>query len=110
MSAPPPKPSKHPRASMYDYHECRDYLQARDGYDERDYAGKYPDHPDAPYQDFWHFVVDCADIHNPCDFVMDETWRAGAEPWQVEILDKYLTTFGEPDADGALAIPFSVWW
>ena len=110
MSPIPSKPTKHARWA-YDYAECRDYLQARDGYDERDVAGHFAGHPEAPYQDFWHFV--CAQVpglSNPSEFVMDDSWAEDAEPWQQEILEKYLEVFGETDAQGNHCIPFSVSW
>jgi hypothetical protein len=34
------KPKKH-TIEYYDYHECRDYLQEKYGYNERDYAGRH---------------------------------------------------------------------
>lgn len=37
------KPKKVNRAAIYDYHECRDYLQKKYGYNERDYS-KHHDH------------------------------------------------------------------
>jgi hypothetical protein len=105
------KPIKRHHLFAYDYHECSTYLQARDGYDERDYAGTFQGHPDAPYQDFWHFVLDKdCEIRNHSVFVMYESWRKEAEPWQQEILLKYLETFGERDDDGERFIEFYVWW
>lgn len=52
----------------YDYNKCRNYLEKKYNYDERDYAGKYKNryHEDKPYLDFWHWVCDNFDIHNGC--------------------------------------------
>lgn len=106
------KPIKRHHIYAYDYTECSNYLQARDGYDERDYLGKFHGHPDAPYYDFWHWVLDKApDIHSGSTFTMCESWGKHAEPWQQEILAKYLETFGEADtANGERYIDFYVWW
>lgn len=104
------KPTKRHHVDAYDYHECRDYLQARDGYEERDYAGKYQGHPEAPYQDFWHFVLDKEEITNGGSFTMCEWWKKEAEPWEQDILLKYLDTFGERGEDGDRTIDFYVGW
>ena len=112
-SAALPKPEKRWHVYAYAYHECRDYLQARDGYDERDYAGTFRGHPQAPYQDFWHFVLEQAPhlcSEGAC-FTMDDSWTVDVEPWQRAIVLKYLETFGQADSsDGARYIDFYVWW
>ena len=96
--------------TAYDYHECRDYLQRIHGYDERDYLGTFKGNDDAPYQDFWHFVLDQnGSIHNDCFFTMHEEWADGAEPWQKQILTYYLDAFGE-GKKGERSIYFHVWW
>ena len=90
------KPIKRHHVFAYDYDECRKYLETRDGYDEHDYAGTFAGHPEAPYQNFWHFVTDkVPDIQNDSCFVMEEAWKEDAELWQQEILMKYLEAFGE---------------
>lgn len=105
------KPVKKCHIYAYDYRECRDYLQARDGYDERDYASKFQGDAGPPYQDFWHFVLDKdPEIHNGCEVVMDESWAEGAEPWQQEILRKYLDAFGETGLLGERVVNVYVWW
>lgn len=93
------KPPLH-QHRYYHYGECRDYLQARDGYDETDYAGKWtgPTPGARPYRNFWHFVLDHEPgLSNDSFFTMCEWWGHDAEPWQQEILDKYLSTFGTTD-------------
>lgn len=105
-----PTPQTH---TAYDYHACRNYLQAQGGYDERDYAGKWlaPDPAQVPYQDFWHFVCDKGDVRNDSFFTMSSAWAEGAEPWQQEILHKYLDAFGTTDPHtGEQTIDFFVSW
>jgi len=105
------KPTKRWHVYAYDYSECRDYLQARDGYVETDYAGRFHGNEDAPYQNFFHFVLDTnPDIRNGSTFLMHEGWKENAVQWQVDILMKYLTTFGERDVHGALSVEFYVTW
>lgn len=99
--------------TAYDYNACRAYLQARDGYDERDYAGRFSTGDRTrPYQDFWHFLCDRApELHNGSFLTLCEWWKEGAEPWQQEILDKYLTTFGVRDpATGERCVTLYVSW
>jgi lipoprotein NlpI len=104
------KPVKQCYVFAYGYHACRDYLQARDGYNERDVAGHWGDHS-KPYHDFWHFICDKAvELHNGGTFVMDETWKEGAEAWQAALVDKYLEAFGEVDEDGIRTAEFYVAW
>jgi hypothetical protein len=106
------KPTKRHHIYAYDYSECRNYLQARDGYSEHDYAGKYDGHAEAPYQNFWHWVLERdGDIHNGSTFTMRESWGEYADPWQKEILVKYLDTFSDIDpVSGERSIEFYVWW
>lgn len=108
------KPTKHGK-EYYDYHECRDYLQEKYRFNARDYAGKYRDigltDDSIPYQDFWHFVVECGEVTNGKLFVMSEMWLEWAkEDWQKWILERYLSEFGEPDGSGGRRIQFHVWW
>ena len=109
------KPEQKTRVA-YHYNECRDWLQEQYGYDERDYAGKWSWATGAakmdesrPYQDFWHFVCDIADVHNGCYIVMDEGWLEDAEPWQAEIVNRYLEHFGRV-VDGVRLAEFWVEW
>lgn len=97
--------------TYYDYDECRQYLEKKYGYDERDYAGRFTGRGNerAPYQDFWHFVVEKGSAHNDALMVMSEWWKEGAEPWQAEILERYLSEFGEGDP-GDRSIEFWVSW
>lgn len=102
------RPVKHTH-EYYDYHECRDYLESKHDYNERDYAG-WLDDKSLPYQDFWHFVCDMGDISNDSPFTMCEWWGGeGAADWQVDILDHYLDEFGEGEP-GERMIEFYVSW
>lgn len=60
------KPEKKHRAPIYDYNQCRSYLEAKYGYDERQYGREYQvldnglkacTNPEQEYQDFWWWVV-----------------------------------------------------
>jgi hypothetical protein len=91
MNKPTPKTK-----TAYSYTECRDYLQEKYGYKERDYAGKFKhrDMDDIPYQDFWHWVVGNYQIHNGCYVtftkeVLDEI----QEDWVKTIYSYYLHEF-----------------
>jgi len=98
----------------YDYNECRNYLEEKYGYDERDYANKLTargigskaDDDSVPYQDFWHYICDCTDIYNGCDFTMYSDWMDDAEDWQKEILQHYFDEFGDENGE----IEFNVLW
>lgn len=49
---------------------------------------------DRPYQDFWHWLIDNADVRRGGTLELDEEMGEGAEPWQKEILGLYLKEFG----------------
>lgn len=103
------KPGKTAR-SAYDYHDARNFLQARDGYDERNHAGRrFTGEPnDPPYRDFWHYIVERYEIHNGCYITLRADFEA--KPWQQEIIGKYLDTFGESDDSGEVCAEFWVEW
>lgn len=48
-----------------------------------------------PYQDFWHWLTDVADIHRGGTVELYPEMGRGAEPWQKEILGLYLKEFGK---------------
>jgi hypothetical protein len=79
----------------YDYNECRDYLQKKYGYDERNY-GKKAKNKFGHGKDFWgSFVILMApNIENGSYFQMSNEWLIGSEDWQKEILEHYLSEFG----------------
>jgi len=105
-----PKPKVVQRVS-FDYNECRDYLQEKFGYNERDFAGKFSrdGNTDAPYQDFWHFVIECDDsISDGCYFTMDRDWVEDFEKddFRSIILNRYVDEFG----GGSDSVQFWVEW
>jgi hypothetical protein len=107
VDKPKPKTMKY-----WDYSECRNYVELKYGFTERDYAGRFTpkSNPEAPYQDFWHFVVDRAPIRtNGQFFTMHDEWKDGAEPWQQEIIEKYLIEFGK-EVDGQREAEFYAGW
>jgi len=93
------KPTKHSRPARYDYIECRDYLQAKHGYDERNYAeGK----------DFWHWVCKNYEIRNDCNITFTEGKLSEIEEeWVKTIYKYYIDEFGEGDPKIA---SFHCWW
>ena len=98
--------------TAYDYHECRDYLQKKYKYNERDYAKKFVTGSTMgePYQDFWHWVVDHNDISNGCLITFSrETLNNpdfDGDQWVKTIYGYYLTEFA--DDNGELLM--WVWW
>jgi len=103
------KPKKHSRSS-YDYHECQDYLQAKYGYNERDYSKKFHDgkyDETRPSRDFWHWLLDQGyPIHNGTYiWFQRENWEElnennPEEAWVKTIYGYYLDEFA--DRDGSL--------
>lgn len=103
------KPQKRVR-SCYDYRECRDYLQQKYGYDERDYAGKYRGNgvrDDVEYLDFWHWVVENHEIHNGCYVVFGRNRELQNDPaWVKKIYSRYLDEFADENGE----LEMYVWW
>lgn len=107
------KPQKYTKV-YYDYNECREYLEKKYGYDERDYLGKYPKNikqkiRDVKYLDFWHWVIDHHDINNECFITfsqetLDEEYDM--EDWQKEIYKRYLDEFADKNGE----LEMYVWW
>ena len=106
MNKPEPKTK-----TALDYHECRNYLQKKYGYDERNFAGWEPGIGDEkPYQDFWHFVLDKAEyITNGCYFWMNLDWveDLDEDDFRTICLNRYFDEFGKPGED---SIEFWVDW
>lgn len=100
---------------LFDYIECNLFIENKYEINTRDYAGKFTSSEQtsgvssAPYQDFWHFVLDKAPISNGCIMTMCEWWFDGAEVWQREIGMMFLDEFGEGE-NGDRSIEFYVWW
>lgn len=69
--------------------------------------------PEPPYQDFWHFVLSRTEIHNGGMFTMSDIWFDGVselEDWQKQILEYYLSEFGEDNGYDEREILFKVSW
>lgn len=95
----------------YDYHECRDYLQKKFGYDERDYAkiynnGKYD--KDIECLDFWYWLCEHSEIHNGCFvyFSKENLDDLDGDEWVKEIYGHYIDEFA--DKNGELTM--YAWW
>jgi len=83
--------------------ECRNYLNKKYNCDQDNYAncnygtdGK----ADAPFQCFWHFILEVSNLSDGSFFYsyfyMNNDWLDMAEEeWQKEILEQYLSEFGE---------------
>jgi len=55
-------------------------------------TGKFKE---GPYQDFWHWLCDNADVQRGGTLEMINEMADGAEPWQKEIIALYLKEFGK---------------
>jgi len=103
------------KTAYYDYNECRNYLQEKYNYDERDYAGQFKktkngkiiERDDSkPYLDFWLWVCDNHEIHNDCFITFTEEELAKIkEDWVKEIYTHYLKEFAK---NGELEL--FCWW
>lgn len=98
----------------YNYHECRDYLQKKYGYDERNYQ-RQPVTPGSHYttsKDFWLWLCDHEDIHNGGYVTFSQEilaeWQAdeAIPDWAAEIYTHYLDEF----ADDLGTVEFCTWW
>jgi hypothetical protein len=109
------KPTKRTKES-YDYHECRDYINAKLGRDQDDYAGMFKRNasgklinydPSKEFLCFWHWVIENYTISNGC-FVTFHRERLEEinEPWIKEIYGHYIDEF----ADESGELEMYVWW
>ena len=103
----------------YDYNACRDYLQEKYDYDERDYAGRYKRkngkvkecNLDIEYLDFWHWVCEHHEVHNGCfitfcrEVLEDEQTDFDAD-WQKEIYKHYIDEFADEKGE----VELYCWW
>lgn len=48
--------------------------------------------------------------HNSLSGGLPEDWKTDVQPWQQELLLKYLETFGEVGEDGKRFVNFYGWW
>jgi hypothetical protein len=87
--------------SFYVYNQCRDYLQDKYGYNERDYAkplfgqeGWHKNWQERP-QDFWYWVCKHYQITNGCFIVFTkDVLEEIKEDWVRTIYKFYLDEFG----------------
>ena len=99
------RPRKKTRVA-YEYRECRDYLQEKYHYQERDVLGykhalKSGASEMPPCQDFWRWVCDHHQIHNGCYVTFSaERLAEIEEDWVKKIYALYLGEFA--DEDGTL--------
>jgi len=102
----------------YDYHECRNYLQEKYGYDERDFSNQATKGGrEAQTLDFWYWVIEHDDIHNGCFVIFskeiledeDTDWTEIDDKfgnWQKEIYQHYIDEFADENGE----VEFYVWW
>jgi hypothetical protein len=105
------KPTKKTK-SYYDYIQCRDYLQKKYDYNERDYAGKFKnrDKEDVPYQDFWHWVIEHYQVCNGCFITFSKEYLEcdgkESEAWVREIYKHYIDEFADENGE----LEMYCWW
>lgn len=86
----------YPHPKSYDYHDCAAWIEQQYHVDLRDYAGTFDHTPDAPYQDFWRWLLDHNEIHNGCYLGIDlDDWKNDEETplWVQSILVLFLEAF-----------------
>lgn len=109
------KPKKQTKG-YYDYNQCRNYLQDKYNYDERDYAKKYYRNKknkitkvnnDKPYLDFWCWVLDNYTINNGCfiTFYKNDIKQI-KEDWIKEIYSHYIDEFADENGE----LEMYIWW
>jgi len=95
-------PKKH-KKEYWDFYEVMHYLEKLHKKDFRDYAGKFKNKSDhneeIPYQDFWHWMLDCNEVSNGC-FIHLPDWsyhmiNDATEPWKKEIMQHFYDFLGE---------------
>lgn len=82
----------------WDYNKCADYISKKLGKDIRNFAGcKFKVRgKDAPYQDFWHFLIDILNPSRGGFIHLSNEWLDNCtEPWHKEIMEAFLVEFGE---------------
>ena len=95
------KPSKRNfSVDYYEWSEVQDYLEDQFQKNIRDWAGKFgkDGKDEAPYQDFWHWIINHYDVENGGFLQMTPTWDLGRltpkTEWCRPILEA-LQEFGE---------------
>ena len=78
------------------YGKCAEYIAHVLGVkDLREVDGKFYGNKDAEYKDFWHLLVDKKTVHNGCVITIYLEDADGAEDWQRQIIEAFVTEFGE---------------
>lgn len=87
------KRPKRYKIEYYFWYEIRDYIEKKYGKNIRDWAGRWnPKHnPDAPYQDFWHTIINKFAIvngNNETHYVRWDDYQMDydIDPWEQEII------------------------
>lgn len=96
----------------YDWNEVKAYIEAKYKLELRDMAGKFTkeNNINAPYQDFWHSLLDRYEIHNGCFvnfFYENEPFENSFEhEWEKKIARILQEEFYVEGKE----IEFYVWW
>jgi len=91
------KPKKR-KIEHLNYHECAEYIESKLGYDLRDVNGRWKGEgspKEVEYRDFWHFICDTQEVHNPCYIYINNDLKDRAKDWQCVIIDAFVKEFGE---------------
>jgi hypothetical protein len=94
-AAPVTKPVPKLRDPIYDFNECRAWVNHSLGYDQDDVngtIGKASGRP--PYLNFWHWLIDGLSIHNGSEITLNrENLSEIEEDWAKKIYQCYLDEF-----------------
>lgn len=93
------KPTKE-TLEYYDFLDAQKFIIEKYSYEEYK----------PPYDAFWDFILEQADISNGCHITMSGEWKINAPDTQKEIVERYLSEFGEPNGLGEIEANFYVWW
>ena len=97
------KPQPKHREPVLNFSECQKYIEYKLGYDIRDVLGKFEmksgrmTSKEVEYWDWWHFLTDRVDIHNPCTITIDHYLLEDGNEWQNKITQAFLDEFGETE-------------
>lgn len=89
------KPKKQSREKVYNFRECRKYINQKYNIEQDDYAGRISRDQNAPFLCFWHWLVDKYYLENGDTVTLDSSDIDDAEPWVQEIFAMYIKEFGD---------------
>lgn len=98
------KPQPVARPPILQYHQCKDYISRKLGYDIDDTLGKWPktegqDNPrNVELRRYWAFLIDRFNIHNGMVIHISSDLLEDAEPWEAEITNAFINEFGDNTA------------